>query len=263
MLRITTNTILNRITVTTLVNEGVYNRVPPKNTPDQLNVMNRKKFQKILIETGVYLKEYPNKVPYLVTITTCQNSSGLTHKQCKGRLSMWLELRIKQKVFTAYLWWAEIQLKKTNDIHFHIVVFSDNEKPFDIPNEVKYLNDKFPNTNTNVINIKKLDKGTNGVFYYMLSYMKKFKKSEIHGKVCQLSQEIRKCYKKYAGKYIISEYHSDNIMEHITNKKIFSNEYVTSYFLNIFDPPKVREVTQCRVDSRANINSVLPYGVDF
>jgi len=49
MLKITTNTIINRISAVTMVNEGVYNRVPPKNTIDQLNKMNRKKFQKILV----------------------------------------------------------------------------------------------------------------------------------------------------------------------------------------------------------------------
>lgn len=268
MLKITTNTIINRITAVTMVNEGVYNRIPPKNTPDQLNKMNRKKFQKILIETGVYLKQYPNKIPYLVTITTKQNSTFInetimSHKDCKQRLSQWLELRIKQNVFTAYLWWCEIQHKTTNDIHFHIVVFSDNQKPFDIKDEIKYLNKKFPNTGTNVINIAPIKNNTNGVLFYMLAYMKKFKTSYIHGKVCQLSQEIRKCYKQYSSVYITTEYHSDNIMQHINNKKIYSNEFVTCYYLNIFEAENKKK-THCPVDSGAKEKmSVLPYAEDF
>ncbi len=267
MLKIITNTIINRITAITMVNEGVANRIPPKNTPDQLNKMNRKKFQKILIETGVYLKQYPNKIPYLVTITTKQNSTFLnervmSHKEAKQRLSMWLELRVKQKVFTAYLWWCEIQHKTTNDIHFHIVVFSDIEKPFDIKKEVLYLNEKFPQTGTNVINIAKIKNNADGVLYYMLSYMKKFKTSYIHGKVCQLSQEIRKCYKQHAGIYITTEFHSDNIMQFITNKKIYSNEFVTSYYLNIFDEPNGK-VAPNRIDVRVNKMAALPIETGF
>jgi len=240
MLEITTNTITNRITARRLTNNMDYKPIIPQRDDTKPNVMNKKKFMLIFNRVGVFVKENPTKIAYLVTITTKQNSCLLSHKECKEKLSMWLELRKKQMVFTSYVWWCEIQHKTTNDIHFHIIVFSDIEKAFDIPNEVKYLNEKFPQTGTNVINIQPVFNGLSGVVYYMLSYMKNKIKSEIFGKVCQCSYDIIKCFNIHKGKYINIEQHSDNIMQHIENKIIFTSEYVTCYYLNIFDKSSLK-----------------------
>lgn len=264
MLKVITNTIINRVTVITQINQGVCNKIPPKNTANQENKMNKKKFMKILIKTGVFLKESGKDFkPFLVTITTKNNTNSLTHLECKKILGRWLDLRKKQGIINAFIWWAEIQHNKTKDIHFHCIVFSQHLKPFNIPNEVEYLTEKFPTTNTNVINIKPIVNDASGVLFYMLSYMKKFRVSWIVGKVAQLSYAITQDYKKHCDKYIISELHSDNIMKYITNKKIFSNEFVTSYYLNIFDENLTGKAAHSLSDIRANKMSALPVGIEF
>lgn len=174
----------------------------------------RKKHLRNYIRFMFHEKEHYTK---MLTVTTCQHQSEFTDSEC---LNIFLKYIHRYRFyFDNYVWVAERQ-KETKDIHFHVVcdvsssVWSDKETfvitctdgtsrkyyvgiMFEM---LKYLNKRFPNTGSNVLNIKQYNNPKH-LAHYLSKYVSK-NNSWFWCRVSQVSRGLIERYKKESYKYI-------------------------------------------------------------
>lgn len=241
-MKITVNTITNQV----LFTHEPSNLQPVKKAKQRESTkgwgISRKQVARLRNITGWLDRTYKGQYLF-VTITTCQHKNGLTDSECNQILSKWLELRKKQNIINSYLWVAERQ-KKTGDIHYHIILLSNDK--INIPDNVKYLMKAYKGTGTNVFNVEKVQNKVGAISSYMLKSINKYltknaDSQSIKARPSQISHDLIKAFKLNANQFIqgVNSYDFDlnQEYEYICNaltdfKPVFSNDFVVCYKLH-------------------------------
>lgn len=208
--------------------------------------MSRRHKSRVKTIVNYCLNEYSNQVWKFYTITTCQSENGMSDKQVVKAFSQVLENWKRTYGLKFYMWVAERQ--QNGSLHFHIFANGDKVDFSENSDIIAYLNRKFPMTNSNVINGKRVY--SKSVSKYLTKYITKNEVS-LTIRPSQISHQLSADYEinrdKYEVQIVCDEINPDfeTILQYCDKCVFtFNNEYNSVYVLHTFDIQRLFQFVQ-------------------